>query len=234
MPPISKKMTNQLSSLAPESLELMESSQDQVIASSLPDPIAKNIEAITSLHAQEVQNIANHQKVIERIAAFFGQSIFLYILLVIFAVWIGSKAFDRFLPFHFPPFEWQNEGLSASGLLITTGVLVRQSREERFSEQRTQLMLHLMLVSEQKIAKSIALLEELRTDLPNVMNRRDPEAQAMKESTDPIVVLESLKQTLAQELSSTDATLNHLKDNMDKPNMVESSKLDDLIGKPDP
>lgn len=176
--------------------------EDQGQAASLPDPIVKNIEAITLLHAQEAQNISTHQRVVERIATFFGQSIFLYLLLIIFGVWIGGRAFDRFLPFNLPPFRWQDEGLSAAGLLISTGVLVRQTREERFSEQQSQLMLHLMLVSEQKIAKSIALLEELRTDLPNVMNRHDPEAQAMKESADPIEVLESIKETLVRELST--------------------------------
>ncbi len=185
----------------------LESPQDESLASSLPDLITKNIEAITSLHAQEAQNIPAHQRLIERIATFFGKATFLYILLILLALWISGRVFDRFLPFHLPPLRWQDEGLSAAGLLISTGVLVRQAREERFSEQRSQLMLHLMLVSEQKIAKSIALLEELRTDLPNVMDRPDPEAQVMKESTDPMVVLESIKETLAQELALTDETL---------------------------
>lgn len=181
----------------------LEPAPAQSAASSLPEPIIKNIETITALHAQEAQNIPTHQRLIERLATFFGNAKFLYILLILLAFWIGGRAFDRVLPFHLPDFRWQDEGLSVAGLLISTGVLVRQAREERFLEERSQLMLHLVLVSEQKITKTIALLEELRTDLPNVMNRSDPEAQVMKESADPIAVLESLKETLAQELDAS-------------------------------
>lgn len=181
----------------------LEPAQDQSSASSLPEPIIKSIETISALHAQEAQNIPTHQRLIERLATFFGNAKFLYILLILLALWIGGRAFDRFLPFHLPAFRWQDEGLSVAGLLISTGVLVRQAREERFLEERSQLMLHLVLVSEQKITKTIALLEELRADLPNVMNRSDPEAQVMKESADPIAVLESLKETLAQELDAS-------------------------------
>jgi uncharacterized membrane protein len=96
--------------------------------------------------------------------------------------------------------------LDAAALLISTGVLVRQARQERFAEQRSQLMLQLNLLSEQKLAKVIALLEELRTDLPNVTNRPDLEAQAMQTAADPIEVLDALQENLAQELATDAAT----------------------------
>ncbi|MEH2319159.1 DUF1003 domain-containing protein [Nostoc sp.] len=179
-------------------------SRNQVITAPLPDTIAKNIEAITSLHTQEVRDIPAHQRILEAIATFFGRSIFLYSLLVILAIWIFSSFFDRFLPFNLPLFSWSDQGLDAAALVISTGVLVRQTRQENFAEQRAQLMLQLNLLSEQKIAKIIALLEELRTDLPDVINRHDSEAQLMQEAADPIAVLEALQKNLAEELSSTE------------------------------
>ncbi len=51
-------------------------------------------------------------------------------------------------------------------------------------------MLQLNLITEQKIAKLISLVEELRTDLPNVKNRDDEEADLMKQATDPQAILE--------------------------------------------
>ena len=179
-------------------------SRNQVITAPLPEPISKNIEAIISLHTQEVRDIPVHQRILEAIATFFGRSIFLYSLLVILAIWIFSSFFDRFLPFNLPPFSWSGQGLDAAALVISTGVLVRQTRQENFAEQRAQLMLQLNLLSEQKIAKIIALLEELRTDLPNVINRHDSEAELMQEPTDPIAVLSALQKNLAEELSSTE------------------------------
>jgi uncharacterized membrane protein len=179
-------------------------SRNQVFTAPLPDPITKNIEAVSLLHTQEVRDIPAHQRILEAIATFFGRATSLYSLLVILALWIFGSFFDRFLPFNLPSFSWSNQGLDAAALVISTGVLVRQTRQENFAEQRAQLMLQLNLLSEQKIAKIISLLEELRTDLPDVINRHDSEAQLMQEPADPIAVLEALQKNLAQELSSAE------------------------------
>ncbi|MEH2334515.1 DUF1003 domain-containing protein [Nostoc sp.] len=179
-------------------------SRNQVITAPLPDAIAKNIEAISLLHSQEVRDIPAHQRILEAIATFFGRAIFMYSLLVMLALWIFGSFFDGFLPFNLPAFSWSDQGLDAAALVISTGVLVRQTRQENFAEQRAQLMLQLNLLSEQKIAKIIALLEELRSDLPNVINRHDSEAELMRQAADPIAVLEALQKNLAEELSSTE------------------------------
>lgn len=179
-------------------------SHNPILTAPLPDPITKNIEAITALHTQEVQDISAHQRLLEAIAIFFGRVAFLYGLLAILAVWIFGSLFDGLLPFNIPPFSWSEQGLDAAALVISTGVLIRQTRQENFAEQRTQLMLQLNLLSEQKIAKIIGLLEELRADLPDVANRHDPEAEVMQKAADPIAVLEALQETLAQELSAVE------------------------------
>jgi uncharacterized membrane protein len=54
------------------------------------------------------------------------------------------------------------------------------------------------LLAEQKTAKLIALLEELRRDLPNVHNRHDPQAAAMEHATDPQAILNALEETIAE------------------------------------
>jgi uncharacterized membrane protein len=81
--------------------------------------------------------------------------------------------------------------------LISTGVLIHQARQEQVSEERSHLMLQLNLITEQKIAKLIALVEELRTDLPNVKNRADLEAEIMQQTIDPQAILEVLQQASA-------------------------------------
>jgi uncharacterized membrane protein len=55
-------------------------------------------------------------------------------------------------------------GIDIASLLIATGVLVQQNRQDKLSEQRSHLMLQINLLTEQKIAKLIELIEELRTD----------------------------------------------------------------------
>ena len=176
-----------------------------ILTAPLPDPVAQNIEMIAALHAQQDTQISRQQRFVEQTAEFFGRPVFLYCSLGGIAIWMLGGFINRagILPFHLPTFQWLDQGLDTASFLISTGVLIRQTRQENFAEQRTQLMLQLNLVSEQKIAKIIALLEELRADLPNVHNRYDAEAQVMQNAADPLEVLETLQESLSRELSTT-------------------------------
>lgn len=73
-----------------------------------------------------------------------------------------------------------------------TVVLSKQNRFAKLAEQREHLDLKVTLLTEQKVAKLIDLLEELRRDLPNVKNRHDPEAAVLKQSMNPELVLAAL------------------------------------------
>jgi uncharacterized membrane protein len=91
--------------------------------------------------------------------------------------------------------------LTLLSLTTTTVVLITQNRWLRRAERRSQLDLHINLLAEEKIAKLVALLEELRRDLPSVRNRHDPVATAMSRSTDAREVLDELERSLEQEES---------------------------------
>ena len=77
---------------------------------------------------------------------------------------------------------------------MTTMVLITQNRQTHDAEQRAQLDLQINLLAEQKVAKLIALLEELRRDLPIVQDRVDRAAEAMTEPVDPHAVLSALQE----------------------------------------
>jgi uncharacterized membrane protein len=166
----------------------------------VPEQIIKNVEAITSHQERHQQNITTPQRILEKITAMFGRPEFLYFQIAFFIVWIGCTRLARLgiLPPDFPLFDLRDEGLDALSLLIATGVLVYETRQEQLSEQRSHLVLQLNLITEQKIAKLISLVEELRTDLPNVSNRFDLEAEMMKQAADPQAILEVIQQNLEQ------------------------------------
>jgi uncharacterized membrane protein len=163
----------------------------------LPEQVIKNIEAIANHQDRYIQNSTAHQRGLDKIAAVFSRSQFLYFQIGFFTIWwICSYLSNRhILPADFPLFDLRSEGLGVAGLLISTGVLIYQTRQEKVSEERSHLMLQLNLITEQKIAKLISLVEELRTDLPNVKNRADLEAEVMKQAIDPQAILEVLQQT---------------------------------------
>ena len=181
------------------------SSKTVVPTAPLPDHIGQNIETIVALHTKAERDVTPLQRTVEAVASFFGRPIFLFGILFAVASWIlANLLLPRFnLPtFDAPPFNVLELVLSCGSLLISTGVLIKQERQEKLAEQRTQLILQLNLISEQKIAKLVALIEELRRDLPDVRNRLDPEATEMQQAADPQVVMAALEETLAEELAS--------------------------------
>jgi uncharacterized membrane protein len=165
---------------------------------SLPDPILRNIEKIVDLETKYGRNVPTHQKILERVATIFGRPGFLYTQIIFFTTWwLCSQPIVRdTLHWDLPLFSLHEEGLDTASLLISTGVLIYQSRQDKLSEERSHLTLQLNLLTEQKITKLIALVEELRTDLPNVRNRLDIEAQEMQKTADPQVLLTVLKENL--------------------------------------
>jgi uncharacterized membrane protein len=170
----------------------------------LPELVNKNIEMVVALHANEERNLSHHQRWVGVATHFFGRPAFLYVIVVTVLLWmlpnVAPKKWN--LPqFDPPPFSELSFGISFSALLVTVGVLIKQDRQEKLAEQRAQLSLQLSLLSEQKITKLIALVEELRRDLPNLHNRTDPEAEAMQEAANPHQVLTVLQETLNQELN---------------------------------
>jgi uncharacterized membrane protein len=92
------------------------------------------------------------------------------------------------------PFSWLHVALALGGLWMTTLVLVTENRQAKDAEHRAHLMLQVDLATEQKVAKIIALLEELRRDLPMVHDRVDREAVVMQAHLDPATVLAAIEE----------------------------------------
>jgi uncharacterized membrane protein len=164
------------------------------------DPTSLNIEAVVDFYAREEEKITASQRLLERISHSLGQPAFLGLILAVVALWIlanlilvriGRAAFDT------PPYPWLQGIVGLSALLTATIVLTRQNRLARLAEQRAHLDLKVTLLTEQKVAKLIHLVEELRRDLPNVRNRHDPDAVAMQESMMPDTVLATLDEAKA-------------------------------------
>ena len=162
----------------------------------LPEHVLKNFETISIHQDRHKQSVKADRRILNKIASFFARPGFLYFQIGFFAVWIGctSLAERTIIAKNFPLFDVDYHGLEVVSLLISTEVLIAQAHQEKMEEERSQWSLQLTLVTEQKIAKLISLVEELRTDLPNVKNRNDEEADAMKQATNAQAILEVIQQ----------------------------------------
>ena len=168
----------------------------------LPAHIEETIQAIARLQAEHRKNATPFQRAVERLTGLVGRTTFVGGLSVALALWLGYNlaAPHVHLPvFDGPPFNWLQAGAGILALYITVFILTTQRRENELSELREQLNLELVITSEQKSAKIIQLIEELRRDMPQVRNRTDPEAAAMAQPANPEIMLETIKET--QELS---------------------------------
>lgn len=159
------------------------------------DQISLNIEAVADFYARESEGISHPQRVLERISTVVGKPVYLSFILCFVTLWIlvntfltrsGHTAFDR------APFPWLQGIVSLGALLTATVVLAKQSRMDKLAEQRAHLDLKLTMLTEQKAAKLIDLLEELRRDLPNVKDRHDPGATSLQQPMNPDLVLAAL------------------------------------------
>jgi uncharacterized membrane protein len=157
--------------------------------------ISQNTEAVLDFYAREEQRVTRSQRLLERISLLIGQPAFLGFILAFVATWMfasfalrraGIAAFDA------PPFFWLQGIIGLGALMSAIVVLSRQSRLAKLAEQRAHLDLKLTLMTEQKTAKLIDLMEELRRDLPGVINRHDPEAAVLQQSMNPDQVLAAL------------------------------------------
>jgi uncharacterized membrane protein len=164
-----------------------------------PDKASQNIGAVLDFYTREDQKISQPQRILERISLVLGKPLYLGALLLFVLAWVTTNLALRGLgrtPFDPAPFVWL-QGLIGLGALVTaTIVLAKQNRLAKLAEQRAHLDLKVTLLTEQKAAKLIDLLEELRRDLPNVANRHDPHAEALQHSMNPDLVLAVLDEDI--------------------------------------
>ena len=157
--------------------------------------ITENIAAVLEFYTREDKKISRSQRIVERISLFAGQPVFLAFILLLVAAWMLANVVLRQMgmrDFDPAPFFGLQGILGLGALLTATIVLIKQNRAARLAEQRAHLDLKVMLLTEQKTAKLIDLIEELRRDMPNVRNRHDPDAAVLQQSMNPDQVLAAL------------------------------------------
>ncbi len=164
----------------------------------LPAHMSDTISAIAKLHADHERAASPIQRLIEKTTDWLGKPRFLGQFTIFVAGWLGivglqMKFYGR--SFDPPPFNLLQGILTVLAVYITALILSTQRRAGQLASHREQLTLELATLAEQKSAKTIALLEEMRRDNPLLPDREDKDAEAMAETADPEAVLQAIIQT---------------------------------------
>ena len=162
-----------------------------------PANLDQNIDSVLEVRKREHDQRSASHRFVDRMSRIIGRPLYLLGLVGFAGVWIavnilaphyGRRAFDP------SPFPLLDGILSLGAIITTTVILVSQNRQTRIEQQHMHISLQVNLVTEQKVAKIINLLEELRRDLPMVKDRYDPQAASFAQETDALQVLTAIEE----------------------------------------
>jgi uncharacterized membrane protein len=164
----------------------------------LPAHIEDTIQAIAKLHAAHHAESGSLQRSLDKTTDWLGQPRAIALMAALAGLWVAGNCVvisGGGRPWDVPPFGWLQTVLGSSAFFVALIILATQRRADHLAEHREQLTLELAILSEQKTAKIISLLEEMRRDNPMLKNRVDVEAAAMAIAADPQAVLDAIKES---------------------------------------
>jgi uncharacterized membrane protein len=168
----------------------------------LSDHVEETIRSMARLSNEHQESASLQQRAVAHITGFLSQPAVVGILGVMIGCWaaanvlgpsVGWRALDP------PPFQWLQGMMTLVSLFMVFLLLGAQKHEDRLNKNRELLTLELAILSEQKIAKVIQLLEEFRRDSPHIHDRVDAEADQLAMPARPQSVLDAIKETKTNE-----------------------------------
>jgi uncharacterized membrane protein len=171
----------------------------------VPQHVEETVATIAALPAAHYREARALQKAVSRATRGVAQPVMLIVSTVAIAGWItlnlalphfGRPPFDPF------PFSLMSASVSTIGLYLAAMILISQRHDDEMATRREQMTLELAVLSEQKSAKIIALLEQFRRNDPNQGDDRDEVAEALAKPADAQVVLEAIRAAEKAEDSS--------------------------------
>jgi uncharacterized membrane protein len=162
-----------------------------------PAHVEDTVQAIARLHQAHRDRATRAERLVGRATGVIARPGVMAAALGVVVGWVGFNLVARLLgwrAFDPAPFQLLQGVLTLLALGATVLVLNTQRREDDIATQREQLSLQLAMLSDHKLAKVIALLEELRRDHPEVRDRVDVVADEMARPADPQRVLDALRE----------------------------------------
>jgi uncharacterized membrane protein len=164
--------------------------------------VQEHIDLIARLEQDFLDERTQTEKFGDRIASSIGSFPFVGAHIVICAAWVLWNTFrlnpaDHFDPF---PYPFLDLVLAFEGILVASFILMRQSRMARRGEERDQLMLQLLLLSEREITAVLGLEREIAAKMGLHDIAADEEINQLSQQTAVDEVVQSIKDNLPKEV----------------------------------
>lgn len=164
-----------------------------------------HIQEHIDLIAKHEQDFLLHRTAAERlgdsIAGFAGSLPFVCIHLAIFAGWMSfnTDLFPHLRHFDPPPYSLLGTIVAIEAILLASMILMRQSRMSRRAEERDQLMLQILLLTEKEITAVLGIDRQIagRIGLNQVAD--DTNIEQLSQDTSIDEVAQTIRDTLPSE-----------------------------------
>lgn len=169
---------------------------DDNACNTLPHSVSENIGTIAEYCERNEEQVTTAQKVVEKVSLFLGSPSYFAVNATFIVCWLAwnslAPVFDL-EQIDEPPFFWLQGFVSLNAFIISTTVLIRQNRMSKLAERNAHLDLQISLLSDEKTSKLIAMLDEIRRESPNLMNKTDREAEELAKPADAPSVLNAIE-----------------------------------------
>lgn len=162
----------------------------------LPPHVEDTVQAIIADHAEHYQRAAPLLRIVGRVTATVGCPAFAVILTVVVLGWVSANVALMWAgrkPWDPPPFPYLTGATSLVALYTTIMILTSQRHDDELARHREQLTLEIAILSEQKSAKIIQMLKQMRNDNPLLASCNDKEVEVMSDAADPRLILNAIK-----------------------------------------
>lgn len=152
-----------------------------------PDHVEETVERLAEMHRRHQEGSSWAQRTTNGITSRLGRPGVIGAVVAVVAAWVvGNLSAPHFhlRALETAPFPDLALVLGFVAVAVALLILSTQRHGEELAERRSELTLQIALLSERKVTKLIALLEEQRQDNPLLESRVDVEAEEMAKSAD--------------------------------------------------
>jgi uncharacterized membrane protein len=164
----------------------------------------RNINALISRSAEEQRTLGFEERMAAAITNFAGSMLFVYIHVVVFALWIAiNEGWLPIVPAWDPSLVVLAMAASVEAIFISTFVLISQNRMAAEDNKRADLSLQVSLLNEHETTKLIAMVSAIADKLQVETEVAPQEIDEMKRNVPPEVVLEEIERQRRRDASSS-------------------------------
>jgi uncharacterized membrane protein len=166
-----------------------------------PSHLQGQIDLIAKHEQEFLAKRTSTEKLGDRMASFIGSLSYVAAHIVVFALWIlwntiSVQGLPRFDP---APFPILNVLFAFEAILVASFILMRQSRMSRRAEERDQLMLQILLLTEREITAALGMQREMAQSMGLHKMATNREVTQLSQQTSIDEVAQIIKETLPSE-----------------------------------